>query len=179
MRESIVMDSAIAALFGASIGASAGVVGVLLTNWLQIRAEHQRWIRDKKSEAYSNTLQHLYRLTAKRSRLLANGVSVLSLEHQKEWLDDYIATVESLSLLAIFASDEFQANIEDHAVKIRTEFEALLRSPNNTNNEILDVSKFLELTENLEDELINAAQRDLRLTRRQEEVPPESTRGLK
>jgi hypothetical protein len=159
------MDSAISALLGAAIGASSGVTGVLLTNWLQSRAEHQRWVRDKKSQAYSNTLQHLYRLANKRARLLADGNTVLDLEHQQEWFDDYIATIESLSSLAIFAPQEFERTIAIHATEFRTEFESLLRPQDQSGRKALDVSRLIRLTKNLEDELMNAAKRDLRLTR--------------
>ena len=71
------MNPAISALIGAAIGATAGILGVLLTNILQTRNQHKTWIRDKKTEAYTNTLQHLFRLANKRSRLLADGKTIL------------------------------------------------------------------------------------------------------
>jgi hypothetical protein len=110
-------------------------------------------------------LQHLYRLANKRSRLLPDGNTVLDLEHQKEWFDDYIATIESLSSLAIFAPQEFERTIAIHATGFRTEFESLLRPQEQSGRKALDVSNLIRLTKDLEYELMNAAKRDLRLTR--------------
>ena len=155
------MDSAVAALIGASIGAIAGVVGVLLTNILQARSQHKIWIRDKKAEAYANALRHLYRLTNKRSKVMSNGAAILSEEHQKEWFDDYIATIESLSAISIYSREEFENSIEHCAIELRVEMEKIILGYNSNDSPLSNIVHFQELAESLEDEITLAAVRDL------------------
>lgn len=46
------MDSAVAGLIGAGIGASAGIAGTLITTYLQAKQERLKWLRDKRVESY-------------------------------------------------------------------------------------------------------------------------------
>ncbi len=129
-----------------------------------MRNQHKIWVRDRKSEAYSNALKHLFRLTNKRSSILANGQAVLNQGHQKEWFDDYISTIEALSAISIYSRHEFIENIASHAVNLRTEMEKIISGNKLDESPLFDVSKFIELAEELEDEVTLAAVRDLRLT---------------
>jgi hypothetical protein len=138
-------------------------LAVLLGNWYQSKMEHQRWIRDKKADAYSAALRGLYRLTNRRSYLLADGRAVLAREHQKDWFDDYIALEEALGTLAIYARDEFVKSLLGHARTLRSEFETVMAGTTGI-SPILDLRQFRALTETFEDELIRASVHDLRLT---------------
>ena len=109
------MDAEIVALIGATIGASLVIVSVAITSWLQRRDEHQKWIRDKKQEAYSNTLRYLFRMRYKRSKITAEGLSYIATEDTKEWFDDLISMIDSLSSLSIFAHREFEKSIAEQA----------------------------------------------------------------
>jgi len=53
------MDSAVAGLIGAGIGALAGLLGSVFTTYFQTAQEHQKWLRDKRAESYSNTIRYL------------------------------------------------------------------------------------------------------------------------
>jgi hypothetical protein len=161
------MNPGITALIGAAIGAMAGISAALLGNWYQSRMEHQRWIRDKKAEAYASALRSLYRLTNRRSFLLADGTPVLAREHQKEWFDDYIATVEAMGTLSIYAEKEFSRSLYQHAYKLRSEFEAAIAGRISDSAQIEDLGQFRQMTEELEDEIVKSAARDLGLTAKQ------------
>ena len=67
------MDAAVAGLIGAAIGAIAGMTGTLITAYLQAKQEHMKWMRDKRVEAYSNTIRYLVRALNKRSILTFEG----------------------------------------------------------------------------------------------------------
>jgi hypothetical protein len=72
-----IMNSAIAGLIGAAIGAGAGLAGTFITQYLQIRAQRQQTLlhrstereqalRVKREEAYKKTLQRLIRVRDRR-----------------------------------------------------------------------------------------------------------------
>ena len=85
------MDAAVAGLIGAAIGAVAGMAGTLITNYLQAKQEHAKWIRDKRVEAYSNAIRYLVRALNKRSSLSIEGgtfTSVMGKDVIKEWFDE-------------------------------------------------------------------------------------------
>jgi hypothetical protein len=55
----------------------------------------------------------------KRSGITAEGKPYLGKDATKEWFDDLISIVESLSLLSIVANQEFEKNISHHAANFR------------------------------------------------------------
>ena len=61
-----IMNSAIAGLIGAAIGAVAGIAGTFVTQYLQMRAERKQALRSKREAAYTNTLQCLLRVRDRR-----------------------------------------------------------------------------------------------------------------
>jgi hypothetical protein len=124
------MDAQSAALIGALIGASAAVVSSSVSVWLQRRHEHQKWLRDKKQEAYSNVLRLLFRLKYKRSGITAEGSIYLDKEDGKLFFEDLATLAESLSSLKIFANKEYEKNIAKHADKLRLEMDAIVNSYN-------------------------------------------------
>jgi hypothetical protein len=116
------MDAAIAGLVGAAIGAVAGMAGTLITSYLQAKQEHTKWIRDKRVEAYSNTIRYLVRALNKRSSLsLESGaiISVMGKDVIKEWFDDLSEILVWLSAVSIYCSKSQQSKIA-HATQIST-----------------------------------------------------------
>ena len=114
------MDAAIAGLIGAAIGAVAGMAGTLITTYLQARQEHAKWIRDKRVEAYSNTIRYLIRALNKRSSLSLEGgtvTSVMGKDVIKEWFDDLSEILVWLSAASIYCSKNQQSKIA-HVTKV-------------------------------------------------------------
>jgi hypothetical protein len=110
------MDAAIAGLIGAAIGAVAGMAGTLITTYLQAKQEHAKWIRDKRVEAYSNTIRYLVRALNKRSSLAIKGdtfTSVMGEDVTKEWFDDLSEILVWLSAVSIYCSKNQQSKIAD------------------------------------------------------------------
>jgi predicted transcriptional regulator len=108
------MDAAIAGLIGAAIGAVAGMAGTLVTTYLQAKQEHAKWIRDKRVEAYSNTIRYLVRALNKRSRFAIEGgtfTSVMGEDVMKEWFDDLSEILAWLSAVSIYCSKNQQSQI--------------------------------------------------------------------
>lgn len=99
------MDATIAGLVGAGIGAVAGIAGALITHVLQARLERERWLRDKRVEAYTSAVRYLIRLSNKRSIITAEGVAVLGTDVVKEWFDDISDARSWLTSLLIYCSD--------------------------------------------------------------------------
>ena len=106
------MDPAIAGLIGAGIGAIAGLLGSLLSSWLLIRkererwvleqqSEHDRWLRERIQEIYSNSIEYLSRLF-RRSAITAEAGTVLAQEHQRELFTDYSEAQKWLGLLVVY-----------------------------------------------------------------------------
>jgi hypothetical protein len=106
------MDSAIAGLIGAGIGAIAGLLGSVLSNWLLVRkdeerwlrerqSEHDKWLRERLQETYSNSIDYLSRLF-RRSEITAKAEVILAQEHQRELFTDYSEAQKWLGLLVIY-----------------------------------------------------------------------------
>ena len=102
------MDSAVAGLIGAAIGALAGLLGSVFTTYFQTTQEHQKWLRDKRVESYSNTIRYLTRLLNKRSAIMAEGGAYIGEEIIKEWFDDLSEALVWLSSLSIYCSKNQQ-----------------------------------------------------------------------
>jgi hypothetical protein len=98
------MDSAVAGLIGAAIGASAAIAAAFVTSLLQMRQAHDIWLRDKKQEAYSNAVRYILRVLNKRSEITAEGLTVLGMDAQKEWFDDMSEALTWVTALSIYCS---------------------------------------------------------------------------
>ncbi len=105
------MDSGIAGLIGAGIGALAGIARTLITNHLQAKQERLKWLRDRHVESYSNSIRYLTRTLNKRSSLDAEGRSVIGKEIVKEWFDDLSEALVWLSSLSIYCSESQQKEV--------------------------------------------------------------------
>jgi len=69
------MDSAIAGLIGAGVGAAAGMTGTLLAQILQSRREHRKWRLSKKEDAYDGVVIKVFIIILNlwRSKCFQNG----------------------------------------------------------------------------------------------------------
>lgn len=108
------MDSAVAGLIGAGIGAVAGIAGTLITTYLQAKQERLKWLRDKRIESYSNTIRYLTRALNKRSSIsIESGtlVTIMGQDVVKEWFDDLSEALVWLSSLSIYCSENQQQEI--------------------------------------------------------------------
>jgi hypothetical protein len=102
------MDSAVAGLIGAGIGAVTGIAGTFITTYLQARQERLKWLRDKRVESYSNTIRYLTRALNKRSSISiesGNLVTAMGQDVIKEWFDDLSESLVWLSSLSIYCSE--------------------------------------------------------------------------
>jgi hypothetical protein len=99
------MDSAIAGLLGAGIGALAGLTGAVVTNRLQSRVDQHKWLRDRRVEAYTSAIRFLIRVSNKRSQITAAGTTVLGQDAIKEWFDDLNEARSWLTSLLVYCSD--------------------------------------------------------------------------
>jgi hypothetical protein len=108
------MDSAVAGLIGAVIGASAGITGTLISTYIQTKQERLEWLRDKRVESYSNTIRYLTRALNKRSIIsIESGtpMTVMGQDIIKEWFDDLSESLVWLSSLSIYCSENQQKEI--------------------------------------------------------------------
>lgn len=108
------MDSAVAGLIGAVIGASAGITGTLISTYIQTKQERLEWLRDKRVESYSNTIRYLTRALNKRSIIsIESGtpMTVMGQDITKEWFDDLSESLVWLSSLSIYCSENQQKEI--------------------------------------------------------------------
>lgn len=105
------MDSAVAGLIGAGIGA---VAGTLITTYLQAKQERLKWLRDKRVESYSNTIRYFTGALNKRSSIsIKSGalVTIMGQDAVKEWFDDLSESLVWLSSLLIYCSENQQEEI--------------------------------------------------------------------
>ena len=108
------MDSAVAGLIGAGIGASAGIAGNLISTYLQTKQERLKWLRDRRVKSYSNTIRYLTRALNKRSSISIESstpVTIMGQDVIKEWFDDLSESLVWLSSLSIYCSKNQQKEI--------------------------------------------------------------------
>lgn len=98
------MDATVAGLIGAAIGALAAIASAFVTSSLQARQEHRTWLRDRKQEAYANSERYIVRVLNKRSKITAQGLTVLGEDVVKEWFDDMSEAEIWLTALSIYCS---------------------------------------------------------------------------
>lgn len=109
------MDSAVAGLIGAGIGASTGFISTLLSSWLSLRrerdqwersvsAERDKWLRDNLQEIYGNCLYYLSRVLMGSEITVESGkpFAVTRIEHQRELFLDYSEAQKWLGLLLVY-----------------------------------------------------------------------------
>jgi hypothetical protein len=97
-----IMDSTVAGLIGAAIGALAAIASALATSMLQERQERKKWQRDKKQEAYANSLRYILRALNKRSKIDMEQGAILGEDGIKEWFDDISEVQIWLTTLSIY-----------------------------------------------------------------------------
>lgn len=111
------MDTAIAGLIGAGIGAAAGMTGTLLAQILQSRREHRKWLLSKKEDAYSNSLRYLLKALNRRTKITADGIAILSKEDMPEWFADLGEAQSWITSLTIYCSSDVRETIKQVAGK--------------------------------------------------------------
>jgi hypothetical protein len=150
------MDSAVAGLIGAGIGAMAGVAGTLITNYSQAKQERLKWLRDKRVESYANTIKYLTRVLNKRSEIsIENGflVTVMGKDITKEWFDDLSEALAWFSSLSIYCSESQEKEI-NNAFRIFDQFVSKFINGSHPPNFQDDISSIL-------DSIIECARRDI------------------
>jgi hypothetical protein len=70
----------------------------------------------------------------KRLRFSAEGMKFSAKENQKEWFDDLILKIESLSSLFIFAHVQFKRSIAKHSTEIREKMDNIFYKRQRTSN---------------------------------------------
>lgn len=120
------MDSAVAGLIGAGIGAVAGMTGTLLSQLLQSRRENKKWLITRKEDAYSNTLRYLLKVLNRRSKITAKGVAVLSQEDMPDWFTDLSEAQSWITSLTIYCSHDVRKTIKLIAGKYNSAMSTLM-----------------------------------------------------
>ena len=100
------MDTAVASLLGAGVGALAGLSGTVVAQVLQGRREHKRWLIQKKEEAYSNCLRYLLKALNRRSRISGEGGTYLTQEDIPNFFGDLIEAQAWLTAVSIYCADQ-------------------------------------------------------------------------
>ena len=118
------MNSAIASLIGATVGALAAIGGSLLAHNLQARGEHKNWLRSKREEAYLNSLRCLIQIMHDRSIIFSGGDSLSS--ERKEWLSHFSEAQIWLNSLVVYAPEKRKAKIIELAANLDRSFTYLL-----------------------------------------------------
>lgn len=113
------MDSTAAGLIGAAIGALAAIISAFVASTLQARQEHHKWLRDRKQEAYANSVKYIVRVCNKRSIITADGLTVVGQDAQKEWFDDMSEALTWMTNLSIYCSSGQRAKIKEALDRIR------------------------------------------------------------
>lgn len=117
------MDSAIAGLIGAFIGACFGLLGSLLTSWLTLKkereqwlkdkeVEQEKWLRDKLQEIYSNCIDYLSKIS-RASEISSDGTPYIKQEHLRETFSDYSDAQKCLGILLIYHPDRRRNHYEN------------------------------------------------------------------
>lgn len=120
------MDSAIAGLSGAGIGALAGMTGTIIAQTLQSRREHQKWLLTRKEDAYSNSLRHLLRVLNRRSILTADGLAILGKDEVPEWFTDITEAQAALTSLMIYCAPDVRQTVKQVATKYNAAISMLM-----------------------------------------------------
>jgi len=107
------MSATIAGLLGAVIGALAVVASTFVTYSLQAKQEHRKWLRNKRQEAYANSVRYILRVLNKRSELSIEGGAFLGKDAQKEWFDDMSEALTWITTLAMYCPNTQQKQILD------------------------------------------------------------------
>ena len=151
------MDSAVAGLIGAGIGASAGIAGTLISTYLQTKQERLKWLRDKRVESYSNTIRYLTRALNKRSSIsIESGtpVTIMGQDVIKEWFDDLSESLVWLSFLSIYCSENQQKEVINAFRVVEQAVSDLVTSNSHPSNIQNAISSVL-------DSVIECARRDI------------------
>ncbi len=162
------MDSAISGLLGAGIGAVAGMFGAVLTQSLQLRNDHKKWLLSKKEEAYSSAIRFLLKSLNRRSKMTATGIAVLGQNELPDWFIDLSEAQAWVSSITIYASCETKESINQVAYRFNSVMSELLhyyptltieeRQCGITTIEEESLSKFLSFAY---EEVLKCAQNDL------------------
>ncbi len=105
------MDSSIAGLIGAGIGALAGMAGTVIGQYMQSRRDQRSWLLDKKEDTYSNTLRYLSKVVNRRSQITANGKAILSIDDTSLWFNDVSEAQAWMTSLTIYCSEGVRTKI--------------------------------------------------------------------
>src|SRR5215204_3672409 len=139
------MSSALAGLIGTAIGAVAGIAGALISRYMQDRSERKNWARNKKQEAYANTLRYLLRIRNHRSALepekwVANtsplfrpsdveGQMALRVDEiATRWMNDLVEAQYWITTLTISCAESQRSTISEVGREINESIETLLGS---------------------------------------------------
>lgn len=112
------MDSTVAGLIGAGIGAVAGMVGTIIGQTMQSQRDHNKWQLSKKEEAYSNTLRYLLKVLNRRSQITADGIVFISKEHLPQWFQDISEAQAWMTSLTIVCSSDVRGTINSVSEKL-------------------------------------------------------------
>ncbi len=116
------MDATVAGLIGAIIGALAVVLSTIVTYTLQAVQEHRKWLRDKRQEAYANSVKYLLRVISKRSEIsMQSGqlITVLGKDVTKEWFDEMSEALTWMTILALYCPSKQRRPILEAVAKVK------------------------------------------------------------
>lgn len=101
----------------------------MITHSLQSKIYREKWVRDKRVEAYSNTIRYLVRVLNKRSMITSEGQTVLGKDAMREWFDEISEVRAWLTFLTIYCSERERNNVVKGAAKLNTAAASFSRGP--------------------------------------------------
>ena len=122
------MDSAIAGLIGAGVGAIAGMAGTFIAHSLQSKEERKKWLLSKREEAYSNALRYLLKSLTSRSKITADGFTILSQNEMPSWFSNLSEAQSWITSLTIYSSVETKESINSVSKKFNASMSMMMGS---------------------------------------------------
>jgi hypothetical protein len=117
------MDSSLAVLLGAFVGAASGLAGPSIATVLQERRDRVKWFLENRKTAYLESLRNLSRAMNFRTELTTSGAAIKE-EDAKDLFAALGDAQGSLAILTAFCSAGERENI----IRVLDEFSAFVRS---------------------------------------------------
>jgi hypothetical protein len=155
-----IVDAAVAAVVGASIGAGATVLGSLLTARQQAAQRHTEDVRQRKEAAYSNAIRSLLRARNRRTAMSAEGMTFIAEEDIGTFFDDVVDAQHWLAVLATACGAKQRPAIDQAGARLNETVDRIVKSGSRALDKRELLSGPVALTD-VYDDVVAAARDDL------------------
>lgn len=121
------MDAAIAGFLGAIVGGAATFGGTVVSNSQQAGRERKKENKQRKVEAYSNSIRSLIRVAHRRSTFSAKTSDALGEEIVASWFDDIVDAEYWLTILTAACGSRHRESIQKAAQALFEEIDRFRR----------------------------------------------------